>query len=616
MTKEQHSFQAQVEQVLNIVINSMYSHNEIFLRELISNASDACDKLRYTALTHPEWAGSAKDFKIQLLPDKAKGTLTVTDNGIGMDKEDLIHDLGTIAQSGTQEFMSRLTGDKQKDMALIGQFGVGFYSAFMVADKITVISKKIGQDKGYIWESDGKSGFEISPAKDAEQGTKIVLSLKKDFMEYTDPTRLRFVVQQYSNHIDIPIILKTGAQEETVNEASSLWTRPKSKITPEQYLQFYRHIAHAFDEPWDTIHYSAEGVVDYTALLFIPTQAPFDLFQPEQTHGLHLYANRVFISDEIPDLLPHYLRFVKGVIDTNALPLNVSREMLQHTPALAKIKTGLVRRLLKELKEKSKDEAKYKTFWDSCGIVFKEGLYEDHENAEAIADLCRFDTSHGNELTTLEAYVQRMPKKQKNIYFITGDSKEMLQNNPQLEGFTARGIEVLLLSDPIDEFWTQVFTSYKGHPILSIAHPGDDLNDIKNADEKDEKPLDTAAQELLIGKIKSLLREEVADVQPTNRLHKSPVALISNSAQISLHLERMMKLHKQPMPHNDRLLQINPQHPLIKHLADNVAHNKNKEQTEDTIFLLYEQARICEGEGVKDPARFTERLNRLLEKQL
>ena len=323
-TKEQHSFQAQVEQVLNIVINSMYSHNEIFLRELISNASDACDKLRYTVLTHPEWAGSAKDFKILLVPDKANKTLTVTDNGIGMDKDDLIQDLGTIAQSGTQEFMKRLTGDKQKDMALIGQFGVGFYSAFMVADKITVISKKIGQEQGYMWESDGKTGFEISPAPDAQQGTKIVLSLKKDFMEYADPTRLRFVVQQYSNHIDIPIILKTGAQEETVNAASSLWTRPKTKITPEEYRQFYRHIAHAFDEPWATLHYSAEGIVDYTALLFIPTQAPFDLFQPEQTHGLHLYANRVFISDEIPDLMPHYLRFVRGVIDTNALPLNVS----------------------------------------------------------------------------------------------------------------------------------------------------------------------------------------------------------------------------------------------------------------------------------------------------
>ena len=617
MAEEKRPFQAQVGKVLDIVVNSLYSHNEIFLRELISNASDACDKLRYAALMHPEFAAQAKDFKIELLVDKAKKTLTVKDNGIGMNEAELAENLGTIAHSGSAEFASHLTGDKKKDLGLIGQFGVGFYASFMVAEKVEVISKKIGDESGWKWTSDGVDGFTIEHKAGAPQGTSVILHLKKDFTEYLDPIRLRFVVQSYSDHIDIPIVLGNNGKTETLNTASALWTRNKAEITPEQYRDFYRHIAKSFDEPFATIHYKAEGVIEYTGLLFIPSQRPFDLFQPDKKFSLNLYVNRVFISDEVTELLPHYLRFVKGVIDTTDLPLNVSREILQHTPVLTKIRTGIEKRILNELKEKAKDEKSYATFWEKFGIVLKEGLYEDKEHTKELAALSRFYSSKEEGLTTFEAYVKRMPKGQKNIYYLTGDDVNTLRNNPQLEGFTARGMEVLLLSDPIDEFWPQVFAEYEGHPIRSIAHPDADIEAVKTISELSGESIEESLQKVLISKVKEVLGSDVQDVRVTDRLYKSPVALTAGVGQMSIHLERLMKQHGQAQTFpSQRILEINPRHPVIKKLAQAVFDKKEEQLITNAIGLLYDQALAIEGEPIKDTAVFAERMNLFIDKSL
>ena len=616
MSEEKYEFQAQVAKVLDIVVNALYSHSEIFLRELISNASDACDKLRYASLTHPELAKEAKDFEIVLSPDKDKKTLTITDNGIGMNKTDLIEDLGTIAKSGSAEFSKHLTGDHQKDMSLIGQFGVGFYSAFMVADKVEVITKKAGESTGWIWTSSGAGSFTIAEDKDAKTGTKIILHLKKDALDYADPMRLRFIVRQYSDHIAMPIVLDLGGKKETINTASALWTRPKSDVTAEQYRDFYRHLTHAFDEPWMTLHYSAEGIIDYKALLFIPQKAPFDMFQPDKKHGLNLYVNRVFISDEVTDLLPNYFRFVRGVIDTKELPLNVSRDMLQHTPVMPKIRKGIVHRLLDELKKRKADSADYQKFWQDFGIVFKEGLYEDQENAQKIADLCLFHSTHGDEMTSFKDYVARMPAEQKNIYYLTGDDLTTLKSNPQLEGFTARGVEVLLLTDPIDEFWPQVFTQYDGKSIRSVTHPDTDIDKMKTP-KGDGKGLDKGLETVLIERFKETLKGEVADVKTTSRLNKSPVALVTGEGQMSIHLERLMKQHgQQQMFASTRTLELNPHHPVIQKLAQAIFDKKDEAKTTDAIWVLYDQARAIEGEPLKDPAGFMEKVNLFLQNAL
>jgi len=610
-------FQAQVGKVLDIVVNSLYSHNEIFLRELISNASDACDKLRYAVLTHPEFASYAKDFKIELLPDKKAKTLTIRDNGIGMNEAELSENLGTIAHSGSAEFASHLTGDKKKDLGLIGQFGVGFYASFMVAEKVEVISKKIGDEQGWKWTSDGKTGFTVEPYVNAPQGTSVILHLKKDFEEYLDPIRLRFVVRSYSDHIDVPVILDTNGKTETLNTASALWTRHKADITPEQYRDFYRQIAKSFDEPYATIHYKAEGVIEYTGLLFIPSQAPFNLFQPDKKFSLNLYVNRVFISDEVTELLPHYLRFVKGVVDTTDLPLNVSREILQYTPVLTKIRTGIEKRVLNELKEKTKDEKSYETFWKQFGIVFKEGLYEDKEHTKEIAELCRFASSKEEGLTTFADYVKRMPKEQKNIYYITGDDINTLKNSPQLEGFTARGIEVLLLSDPIDEFWPEVFREYDGKGIRSVTNPDSDVEKVKPISELTGEALDEGLQKVLTAKVKEILGTDINDVRLTDRLYKSPVALVAGAGQMSIHLERLMKQHGQAQAYpSERILELNPRHPLVKKLAQNILDKKDEEVVQNAVRLLYDEARAIEGEPIKDTASFAERLNLFMEKGL
>ena len=604
---EKIAFKAEVAKVLDIVIHSLYSNKEIFLRELISNGADACDKLRYTQLMHPELKGGA--FRLTIVPDKKADTLTITDNGIGMNKQDLIDHLGTIARSGSAEFLKSLSGDKQKDMDIIGQFGVGFYASFMVADKVSVRTHKVGEDTGWLWESTGAGEYAISEDKEAPLGTSVTLHLKKEDQEFLDGFRLRHLVKQYSDFVNLPIFLKEGDKEEPINSGTALWMRPKSEITLTQYKDFYQTISHAFDTPWETLHFHAEGIIDYTALLFIPTEPPMNLFQPDKHGALSLYVNKVFISDDMPDLLPYWLRFVAGVIDTKDLPLNVSREMLQQTPVLVKIRQGLTTKILNALKKRTEKPEEYNTFWKNFGIVLKEGLYEPSANRDELAELCRFYSTNGLELTTLKDYTSRMKKEQKNIYYLTGSNLEALRSSPQLEGLTARGIEVLLLTDPIDEFWTNTYPEYQEHKFIPVQQAGAELEKIKPAEIKG-KALEKDKADTLLQRIKSVLGETVKEVKLTERLTNSAVALTAGAGQMSLHLERLMRAHGQKTAFESaRILEVNPRHPLIHKLAEMTG-----EDADNVIHLLYDQALLAEGEQLPDPAAFNRRLTTLMMK--
>ncbi len=619
MAEEKLSFQAEVSKLLDLVVHSLYSNKEIFLRELISNASDACDKLRYAALTQPDLlAGGPGEFRITLSPDKAARTLSVADNGIGMNRDDLVGNLGTIASSGTAAFLSQMTGEAKKDMSLIGQFGVGFYSAFMVAEKVEVITRKAGEDQGWRWTSDGKGEFTIAEDETAERGARIVLHMREGEDEFLDGYRLRNIVKTYSDHIALPVILIEEGKEEAVNSASALWTRSKSEITPEQYKEFYHHVAHAFDEPWATLHYKAEGAIEYTGLLFIPGQKPFDIFHPDRKQHLKLYVKRVFITDDCAELLPPYLRFVRGIVDSQDLPLNISREMLQHNPLLAKIRTGLIKRLLSELKKKSEDAegGDYGTFWASFGAVLKEGLYEDFERKAEILDLCRFATTASDEPISLATYLSRMKEGQEAIYTISGDEISALKKSPQLEGFIAKGIEVLLLTDPIDEFWPNAVTTYQEKPFRSVAQGAADLSAIKGVENPDDKRPEPAAGDAvaaLIAAFKLALGEQVKDVRSSERLIDSPVCLVADEGDVGLHLERMLRQHQQAGQRAPRILEVNPRHSLIRRLAEEATADGAADRLADTAWLLFDQARIVEGEVLPDPASFARRLSKMLE---
>lgn len=628
MTEEKLSFQAEVSRLLDIVVHSLYSQREIFLRELVSNASDACDKLRYQAITQPELIAGDSDFRIELTVDKDAGTLTVADNGIGMNRDDLIANLGTIARSGTGEFLRGLTGDSRKDVSLIGQFGVGFYASFMVADTVEVITRKAGEEHGWRWTSQGKGEFTITDAPEASRGARIVLHLKDDAKEYLEPHRLRQVVKGYSDHIGLPVILKggnEGGEDETLNTASALWTRSKGEITDEQYKEFYHHVAHAFDEPWLTVHYRAEGAIEYTGLLFVPTEKPFDLFQPDRKQHVKLYVNRVFITDDCEGLLPPYLRFVRGVVDSPDLPLNVSREMLQHNPLLRKMQGGLVKRLFSELEKKAADADAYATFWNSFGPVLKEGLYEDFERRDQILDLARFRSTAsegqgGGGLVSLADYIGRMKDGQDAIYFITGDDASVLRRSPQLEGYLAKGIEVLLLTDPIDEFWTGMVPSYKDKPFKSVSQGSADLSKIKGEDKPEDEKKDEAPRErldILVGALKMALGEAVKEVRASDRLTASPCCLVADEGGMSIHLERLLRQHNTtPSAAPARILEINPGHSLIKHMAERAAADATAPDLVDMAHLLFDQARIVEGEPPADPVAFAGRLAKVMEKGL
>lgn len=603
---EKINFQAEVNKMLGIVINSLYSEKYIFLRELVSNASDACDKLKYLQLTTPDIAKGNGELKITITPNDKENTLTVADNGIGMNKEDLISHLGTIAKSGTADFVANMK-ENGSPADLIGQFGVGFYSAFMVAKKVEILTRKAGEEQAWRWVSDGADGFEISEAEKTGIGTEIKLFLKDDDKNFTDTIYLRHLIRTYSDHINYPIVLNLGeAGEETVNSASALWTRNKAEITEEQYKDFYRHISHNFDDPWMTLHFKAEGSIEYTALLYIPSTQPYDLFQPDKKQGLKLYVNRVFISDKVEELMPNYLRFVKGIVDSSDLPLNISREMLQQNALVAKIRHGIVGRLLKELKKKSENYEDYLKFWQNFGTAFKEGIYEDFGNREEVAALSLFaSTADKEKLTTLDQYVARMKEDQKSIYYITGDDVKVLANNPQLEAFKQKGLEVLLLTDPIDEFWTQALATYKGKAVKHVSQADADLSF-----ERKEPRAEAGNLEKLTKMMADMFKDEVGKVEVTEKLTASPVSLTVESGQMSIHLERLMRNHQQQTAFaSTRILEINPYHPLIIKLSETMEDTALRPKTEEVARILLDQAKIAEGEPIADPSFYAAKVS-------
>jgi molecular chaperone HtpG len=617
---ETRTFQAEVSRLLDIVAHSLYSEKEIFLRELISNASDACDRLRYAALTEPALAEGNGNYRVVLTPVKSSRTLTVADNGIGMSHDELVDNLGTIARSGTAAFMRELTGDAKKDMSLIGQFGVGFYSAFMVAERVEVLTRKAGENEGWRWVSDGKGSFTIEPAANAPRGARITLFLREGDEEYLDPDRIRRIVKTYSDHIALPIVLADGNKEETVNTASALWTRPRGEITPEQYKDFYHHVGHGFVEPWLTLHARAEGVLEYTLLLFVPSQKPFDLFDPERKPRLKLYVRRVFITDEGTELLPPYLRFVKGIVDSEDLPLNISREMLQSNPMVARIRQQLTRRVLGELGRKAADAPEeYAKFWDNFGAVLKEGLYEDREQRDTILPLARFRSTSRDGLISLDDYLAAMRPGQEAIYTITGDSLDVVKRSPQLEGFRARGVEVLLLTDPIDEFWVPAVGTYKDKKFKSATRGALDLDKVAPPEEKEaaeDKPAPPAKLASLIAIFKLALGDAVKDVRSSERLTDSAVCLVADEGDLDMHLERLLKQHRQLDGAAKRILELNPRHRLIERLAASVGAAGISDQLSEFAWLLLDQARIVEGEQLPDPAAFARRLALALERGL
>ncbi len=615
MTTETLHFQAETTKLLHIVANSLYSDKEIFLRELISNASDACDRLRYAALTEEALMADDADLHVRLTVDEKARTLTIEDNGIGMNREDLIENLGTIARSGTSAFVDQLTGDANKDLSMIGKFGVGFYSAFVVADMVSVISHKAGDAHAWEWQSDGLGEFTVAEATREGRGTTIVLHLKKDQKEFIEHQRIRGIVKRYSDHIAIPVMLTGGGEEgadDKLNEASALWARNKSDVNKDQYTEFYHHVAAAYDEPWSTLHVRAEGKIEYTMLLFIPSARPFDLFHPDRQSRLKLYVKRVFITDDCDGLVPSYLRFLRGVVDCEDLPLNVSRELLQTSPVLTHIKKALTKRVLGELEKKAKKKPEeFAEFWANFGAVIKEGIYEDHDQRERLMKLARFVTTTSNgELTSLEDYVGRMKDKQSTIYFITGEDAATVAKSPQLEGYAARGIEVLLLSDPVDDFWVRSVTDFDGKPLKSVTQGGTDLDDVAPIEDDKDKPeaAPEADSTTLIVLLKAELGEAVKDVRLTDRLAESPVCLVADESDIDIHLAQLLRAQGQGPGDAPRILEINPRHDLIKTLAASAAKPGASERLADAAHLLLDQARILEGEAVTDPAAFAKRL--------
>ncbi|MCH2394233.1 molecular chaperone HtpG [Oceanibaculum sp.] len=622
MSAEKLSFQAEVSRLLDIVVNSLYSEKEIFLRELVSNASDACDKLRYLALTKGELLGDDATFAITLTTDAKARTLTISDNGIGMDRDELIANLGTIARSGTAAFVGELSGDAKKDTNLIGQFGVGFYSAYMVAEKVEVLTRKAGEEAAWLWTSDGRGDFTIQQSEKAGRGTLITLHLREGSEEYLEADRLRQIVKRYSDHIAIPIRLVDGDKTETLNRASALWTRSRSEITPEEYKEFYHHAAHAFDEPWETLHWQAEGLISYTGLLFVPGSRPFDLFHPERKSRVKLYVRRVFITDDCQELVPEYLRFLRGVVDSEDLPLNVSREMLQASPVVQKIRQGIVKRVLGELQKKAEKEPEaYAGFWENFGPVLKEGLYSEHGgDREQLLKLARFRSSNGDGLVSLADYAGRMKEGQDTIFYITGEDAAALLESPQLEGFRAKGVEVLLLTDPIDEFWIPSVVEYEGHKFKSVTRGGTDLAKVKGAEKSDADKQEEADNKDDVGSLVALmklaLKDEVKDVRASERLTDSAVCLVADEGDMDMHLERLLRQHKQLDNSFKRILEVNPAHPVIRKLAAHVAAKGGEASIDDAALLLLDQARILEGEPLRDAKGFATRLSAFLEKGL
>ncbi len=626
--KEQMNFQTEAKQLLKLMIHSLYSNKEIFLRELISNASDASDKLRFESLTDGALYEDDSELKILVSYDSAERTITITDNGIGMSRQEVIDHIGTIAKSGTREFFDSLTGDQVKDANLIGQFGVGFYSAFIIADKVTLFTRRAGltAEHGVCWESIGEGDFTLETVTKEKRGTEITLHLREGEDELLNGMRLRGIIRKYSDHITLPIEMKKEewSQEEnktlvsdeleSINQANALWARPKSDITQEQYNEFYKHVSHDFEAPLTYLHAKVEGKQEYTQLLYIPARAPFDMFDREHRHGIKLYVQRVFIMEDAEKLLPNYLRFVRGVIDSNNLPLNVSREILQESKDIDTIRAGTVKKVLGLIESLSKSEDdegkdKYKTFWREFGSVLKEGVGEDFANRERIAKLLRFISTHDESdepSVSLADYVGRMKEGQDKIYFVTADSLNAAKSSPHLEVFRKKGIEVLLLCERVDEWLASNLNEFDGKPLQSVAKGSLDLGDLEDEAEKEEREKESGELQPLTEKMQEVLGERVKEVRITLRLTESPACLVADTHDMGGNLERLLKSAGQQVNHAKPILEINPHHPIVKGL------NIDDERFEDWSNLLFDQALLAEGGQLDNPAVFVKRLNELL----
>jgi len=618
-------FQAEVKQLLQLMIHSLYSHPEIFLRELISNAADAIDKLKFEALAHPEYYEREPDLRIVVTYDRDARTITVRDNGIGMSFDEVVANIGTIAKSGTREFFASLSGDQAKDARLIGQFGVGFYSSFIVADRVTLVTRRAGLPaaEGVRWESDGQGEYSIETVERAERGTEVTLHLRPDHEDLLDRYRLAAIVRKYSDHIAVPIVMrkevwdeekkgyKATDEYETVNQASALWARPKSEVTKEQYEEFYKHVAHDGAEPLAWVHARIEGRTEYTLLLYIPSVAPFDLWDREHRHGVKLYVRRVFIMDDADQLLPPYLRFVRGIVDSNDLPLNVSREILQASRDVEAIRNGCVKRVLDLLDDLAQnDKEKYATFWKTFGSVMKEGFVDDVGNRDRLAKLARFaSTKSGTDAqeVSLAEYVGRMKEGQQAIYYVTGDSYAAAANSPHLEFFRKKDVEVLILYDRIDEWVAGTVTEFEGKPLRSVAKGSLDLGELADAEEKKAQEEEAEALKPLVERLKNALGDKVKEVRVTHRLTDSPACLVVGEGELSGNLERLLKAAGQKAPTIVPVLEINPKHALVKRLE-----SEGDEKLADWANLLFDEAMLAEGAQLADPAAFVRRLNSLV----
>ena len=628
--KETLGFQSEAQQLLHLMIHSLYSNKEIFLRELIANASDAIDKLRFESLTSPDLLGDDAEFRVRVDVDKDAGTITITDNGVGMSRDEATAHLGTIAKSGTAQFLDTLTGDQQRDAQLIGQFGVGFYSSFIVADRVVVESRRAGDDAsaGVRWESAGEAEFEVETIERADRGTAVTLHLKSDESEFLDDWRLKSIVKKYADHVSVPVIMAKAPapveegeeppppEDETVNEAKALWTRSRSEVEDDEYKAFYKHISHDFEDPLTWSHNRVEGKLDYTSLVYIPGKAPFDLWQREAPRGLKLYVQRVFIMDEAEQFLPLYLRFVKGVVDSNDLSLNVSREILQKDPAIESMRSALTKRVLDVLEKLAKNDAEqYAKFWSEFGQVLKEGPAEDFANREKIAKLLRFATTHTDAETqdqSLPAYVERMPEGQDKIYYVAADNFQTARNSPHLEVFRKKGIEVVLLYDRIDEWLMGHLMEFDGKQFQDVARGELDLADIKSdADETTDEaeiPETPDTREGLIERLKELFGDEVENVRTTDRLTDSPACLVVGDDDMGMQMRRILEAAGQDVPENKRIFEINPDHPLVERLD----LEQDLDRFNELSRVLFDQATLAEGGQLSDPATYVARLNKLL----
>jgi molecular chaperone HtpG len=625
-TRETLGFQAEVKQLLNLMIHSLYSNKEIFLRELISNASDACDKLRFEALTDGALFEDDVELRIRVSFDPKARTITVADNGIGMSRQEVIEQIGTIAKSGTREFFQNLTGDQAKDAHLIGQFGVGFYSAFIVAEKVTLETRRAGLGKEHAvrWESDGSGEYSVETIEKPARGTEVTLHIREGEDELLSGFRLRDIIRKYSDHITLPIVMKqeewdkdnriyrTTGKDETVNQASALWARSKVEITEEQYHEFYKHVAHDFEAPLTYTHNKVEGTKEYTQLLYIPARAPFDLWDRDHRRGIKLYVRRVFIMDDAEHLMPAYMRFVRGVIDSNDLPLNVSREILQESKDVETIRAGSVRRVLSVLEDLAENQKeKYATFWKEFGRVIKEGIGEDHANRERIAKLLRFASTHKDteeQEVSLADYISRMKEGQDKIYYVTADSFAAAKNSPHLEIFRKKGVEVLLMYDRVDEWVAAHLTEFDGKSLQSVTKGRLELGKLEDEAEKKNEEQQAGEYKDLIEKVKGSLGERVKDVRVTLRLTESPACLVMDEHDMSAHLQRLLKAAGQKSPDSKPILEINPHHALVQRLKD----EGDDQRFADLSQILFDQALLAEGGTLEDPAGFVRRLNQLL----